>query len=34
MTDVRRLARRLLERGDVAGETTAQRLRIVERTMP
>ena len=34
MTDVRRLARRLLERGDVAGGTTAQRLRIVERTMP
>ena len=34
MTDVRRLARRPLERGDVAGETTAQRLRIVETTMP
>lgn len=34
MTDVRRLARRLVERGDVPGETTAERIRIVNATMP
>ena len=34
MTDVRRLALRLVERGDVPGGTTAERLRIVDTTMP
>ena len=34
MTEVRRLARRLHEQRDVPGETTAERLRIVEATMP
>ena len=34
MSDIRRLARRLLERREIPKGTTAERLRIVAATMP